>query len=214
MIKVIIFDLDGTLLNTIEDIHYVLNESLEKFSLPKLSLAQTTSFVGNGAKKLIEDAVGDVSNEVFEKVYRYYLEKFSLSQNERTKFFENEEVTLFKLMNRGIKLAIVTNKPQRATDNVCIKYLAKIKFCEVLGHTEYFPLKPNPASTLSIIEKMGVKKEEVLFVGDGETDVLTAKGAGIRCISALWGYRTREQLEAAGACEFAENFTDILNFLG
>lgn len=213
MIKQIIFDLDGTLLNTIDDIHYVLNFSLKKFDLPCVTIEQTKSFVGNGARRLIECAVGGKPIELIDEVYRFYSKAFSECGNERTKLYENEEQTLSKFSEAGVKFAIVTNKPQRATDNVYARFLSKFNFNRVLGQTEYYPLKPNPASTLSIIDKFKLKKEECVFVGDGETDVLTAKAAGIKCVSALWGYRTKDQLLKAGAEIFAENYLELLNVI-
>ncbi len=214
MIKAIIFDLDGTLLNTIEDIHCVLNESLAAFALPQITLPQAEQFIGNGARKLVECAVGDRGAALTEKVYAYYSARFAKCENERTKLYGGEEEALRKLKERGVKLAIVTNKPQRATDNVYGKFLSKFDFCEVLGQTEYYSLKPDPASTLAILDKLNLSKEECVFVGDGEMDVICAKRAGIRCISALWGYRSREQLAAAGAEEFAVNFDELMNFIG
>ena len=212
MIKAVIFDLDGTLLNTLGDIQSVLNESLEKFNLPKITYEQAGKFIGNGAKKLVERAVGN-RIDLVPQVYEYYAEKFAKCANERTELYEGEEQALSVLTSAGIKLAIITNKPQNATNAVFAKYLANFEFSEVLGQTEYYPLKPNPASTLAVIEKLGVKKDECVFVGDGETDVATAEAAGVKCISVLWGYRTREQLEGAGAKLFAENFKELTQLI-
>lgn len=212
MKKAIIFDLDGTLLDTLPDIHIVLNSCLAEFSLPMLSYETTKKFVGNGAKKLVERAVGERA-ELSEKVYELYFERFSNCDNSHTKLFPYECEILKKFKQAGLSLAIITNKPQRATDNVYTKYLRNFDFNIVLGQTEYYPLKPNPASTEAIISKLNVKKEDCVFVGDGETDILTAKAAGIKCVSALWGYRSREELSAAGATDFAENFSELERFI-
>ncbi|MDE5722428.1 MAG: HAD family hydrolase [Clostridia bacterium] len=210
MIKAVIFDLDGTLLNTLGDICSVLNESLEKFNLPKVTFNDAKRFIGNGAKVLIERAVGD-RIDMRQKVYNYYIERFAKCNNEFTELYHGEEKVLTALKDAGIKLALITNKPQDATDAVYVKFLAKFGFSEVLGQTEYYPLKPNPASTFEVLSRLGVEKTECVFVGDGETDVETAKAAGIRCISVLWGYRSREQLEVVGADEFCENFNELAN---
>lgn len=208
MIKAIIFDLDGTLLDTLPDIHICLNGCLNYFSLPELSFETTKKFVGNGAKKLVERAVGERSDAA-EKVYKLYSERFASCDNSHTGLFPYEAETLKKLISSGIKLNVVTNKPQRATDNVFAKYLANFGFSIVLGQTEYYPLKPNPASTLAILDKLRLTKEECVFVGDGETDVETARAAGLECISVLWGYRSREELAAAGATCFARDFAEL-----
>lgn len=207
MIKAVIFDLDGTLLNTLPDIHAVLNNSLKKFNLPQINYKSTAQFVGNGARKLVERAVE--GREMFEKVYADYILNFSECKNERTRLFDGEAAFLSELKSSGIYHAILSNKPQLATDHVYDKFLSKFDFNIVLGQTEYFPLKPDPASTLAIIEKSGVNKEDCVFVGDGETDIQTASAAGIKCISALWGYRSKDQLKRAGASLFAKNFDEL-----
>lgn len=208
MYKGLIFDLDGTLLDTVEDIKCVLNQSLEKYNLPPVSYEEAKRFVGNGARKLVERAVGE-RVELTEKVYAYYAENFPQCANRMTKLYGGAEEALTSFKRAGIKLAVVTNKPQGATDAVYAKFLAKFDFCEVLGQTEYYPLKPNPASTLEVVRRFGIKNEECAFIGDGETDVQTAQAAHLDCISVLWGYRTRAQLEAAGAGKFAQSFKEL-----
>lgn len=165
--------------------------------------------VGDGAKKLVERAVGEERCELVEKVYADYSERFATCSNELTSLYDGAAETLTKLRESGVLLAIVTNKPKRAGVVVFNEFLAKFGFCEVLCQTELVPLKPNPASTCQIIQKFGLKKEECVFVGDGETDVQTAVNAGIDCISVLWGFRSKEQLQAAGATRFAENFAQL-----
>lgn len=208
MIKAVIFDLDGTLLDTSRDIQKVLNGSLEKFLLPSLSLEKTLEFVGDGAKKLIERAVGN-RLDLIDDVYADYIVNFVICDNNLTELFDYEDEILNNFKEADIKLAIVSNKPQGAVDRVYAKFLSKYNFCEVLGQTEYYPLKPDPASTLAVLYKLGVEKEDCLYVGDGDADVITAKAAGLRCISALWGFRSRKQLEAVGATEFALNFKEL-----
>lgn len=208
MVKGIIFDLDGTLLDTSRDICKVLNDSLKKFSLPTLTLELTLTYVGNGAKKLVERAVGK-RIDLFDEVYTDYLVNFSNCDNALTRLYEGEAETLTNLGKKGVRFAIVSNKPQGATDRVYSKFLSSFGFCEVLGQTEYYALKPDPASSLAALKGLNVKKEECIYVGDGETDVLTAKNCGLKCVSVLWGFRTREQLEKAGATCFAENFYEL-----
>jgi len=212
MIKLIIFDLDGTLLDTSGDICSVLNCSLKKFGLPELSLEKTMEYVGNGARRLIERAVGD-NRGLIEKVYNDFTENFAACDNSLTKLYPNEAEILEYFIGKRIKLAIVTNKPQKAAAGVYTQYLARFGFFKLYGQTDAFPLKPNPASTLSIIDEFGLKKEECLFVGDGETDVETARAAGISCISVLWGFRTEKQLKEAGAELFAHSFEELKNIV-
>lgn len=209
MYKLIIFDLDGTLLDTSRTIQSVLNASLNKFCLPKISIEKTMEYVGNGAKKLVERAVGKGDEKLIEKVHADYSESFANCSNELTKLYDGAAEALDKFKDSGILLAIITNKPKRAGMRVYDEFLSKFGFSEVLCQAENTPLKPNPYSTFKIMSDFGIKSEERLFVGDGETDVLTAANAGIKCASVLWGFRTKRQLEAAGAKTFVSSFKEL-----
>ena len=129
--------------------------------------------------------------------------------NALTTLYDGEEQALKDFGDKKIRLAVLTNKPQRAAENVCKKHLDKFGFDFVVGQTDGVPLKPDPYTTLKLIEKFGVKKSECVFVGDGETDVQTAARAGIKCISVLWGIRTRSQLLNAGGSIFAESYNRL-----
>lgn len=213
MYKGIIFDLDGTLLDTSEDILTVLNQSLEKFSLNKISSEQICRYLGNGAKKLVERAVAQDNSELTEKVYKDYSKNFAVCENNLTKLYEGEDEVLKNLQNCGIRMAILSNKPQYGVDSVYKKLLSKYGFDIVKGNTTKEKLKPDPSSTLEIIAKFGLLKEECLFVGDGDTDVETANNARIDCLSVLWGYRTEEDLKKSGAKYFAKDWKDLENFV-
>lgn len=208
MYECLIFDLDGTLVNTAGDIHAVLCRSLKKFNLTEISLEDTERFVGNGAKKLVERAVGSRGG-MFEQVYADYAKNFAECGNNLSELYAGEAEALERFKLSGIKLSIVTNKPQRATQNVYKKFLSNYDFCSVVGQREGVPLKPDPTSTLKIISDLKAEKVRTLFIGDGETDVLTAKAAQIDCVSVLWGYRTRGQLESVGAKIFAKNYDEL-----
>ena len=212
MLKLIIFDLDGTLLNTAEDIRAVLNGSLSKFGLPTVTAQSLYSMIGNGAHKLIERAVPPQNGDLTESVYADYLAAYAAFKDSRAALYEGEEGALSKLSSAGVKFAILTNKPQRSADNVCADKLSHIPFCEVIGEGR-FPLKPDPAAIKYIMEMQAVRADECVMVGDGETDYLTAKNAGIPCVSALWGYRTRRQLEEVGSNLFARDYDELFMIL-
>lgn len=195
-------------MNTLPDIRKVLNETLSEFALPQLSLDEVKPLIGGGALNLLKGALVNYP-ELLEKAYKVFMENYAANDNNLTLLYKDEEEVLQNFKRRGMNLALVTNKPQAATERVYAKFLAKFGFCRVLGQTEYYPVKPNPTSTLGVIAELGVKKEECVFVGDGETDVQTALRAGIKDVAALWGYRTREQLSAAGAKVFAENYREL-----
>lgn len=213
MLKAIIFDLDGTLLNTAPDIMRVLNASLAKFSLPPVeSLERLYKMVGDGAYNLVDRAVPEDKKQLVDAVYKDYVPAFAACDNANTALYYGEGEVLEKLKAAGVKLAVLSNKPQSATQAVCAQLLGRYNFDMLLGQGQ-FPLKPDPSGAEYIMRALGVEKDECIFTGDGETDVKTAKNAGIPCISVLWGFRKKQQLEKAGATLFAENYTQYLQIL-
>jgi phosphoglycolate phosphatase len=213
MVKAVLFDLDGTLLNTSYDIQKVLNNTFAHFNIPEVSLKDTIAWIGGGAKKLLERAVPPQNKEQFDEIYRYFCALYATNDNSLTCLYEGEAEVLRELKARGVKLAILTNKPQAATESVYKSHLSQFDFDIVLGESNAFPVKPDPTSCLDVMRRLGVSREECVFVGDGEADVLTAKNAGVPCVSVLWGYRSREQLQAVGAKVFVDSYRDLFNVL-
>lgn len=213
MYKAIIFDLDGTLLDTSKDICENLNKTFKKFSLPEISLEKTIEYVGNGARKLVERAVGLNDPGLIEKVYIDFSKRYADCENNLTCLYPYESEVLQNFKNTGVKLAILTNKPQAATERVFAKFLANFGFSIVLGQTEYRPLKPNPASVFEILQSLNVEKKDCLFVGDGEADIQTAKNADIDCACVLWGFRSAKQLKEAGGNIFVSSFRELEKLL-
>ncbi len=214
MNKLIIFDLDGTLLDTLPDLAFNVNKMLERFGLPSVTTENVRNYIGNGARKLVELAVGGIKDEkLFEEYFAFYNSLYNSSDSSKTKFFDGIPEVLREFKNRGYKLAICTNKPQTPTENVCEQFLKEFAFDMVVGLSDKVVRKPDARATLDIIEKMGADKENVYFVGDGETDVMTAKNANIKCVSVLWGYRDKKELEQAGAKVFALKPLDLLNLI-
>lgn len=212
MIKAVLFDLDGTLLDTIGDIRFHVNNMLRRFAYPEISPEQAKAYVGNGARKLIERVLPQ-GVENFEECYRDYIERFSQSEQANTKPFDGETEFLLRMKARGLKLAVVTNKPQAATEGCIAKFFPDGLFDFVAGDSGAFPCKPDPSLARFAALSMRIAPAECAFVGDAETDVLTAKNAGMFGVAVLWGYRSREQLERAGATRYAENFADLEKIL-
>ena len=212
MLKAVFFDLDGTLLDTVPDIMACVNVSLKKFGYPEISYAQTCSYVGDGAKLLIERALPAACPDV-DAVYEDFRTRFATDDAAHTRPFPDEEPVLAALKERGIKLAVITNKPQDAAQHVLARFFPEGLFDFVGGDTGMFPCKPDPSLARYAALKLRVSPAECAFVGDGEPDARVARNAGMKGISALWGYRSRAQLEGAGATCFAADFRDLQKIL-
>ncbi len=210
--KAIFFDLDGTLCNTLADIRFHVNKMLSSRGYPQISEQQTKSYVGDGARKLIERALPEGAEDV-EGCYEEFLAGFSVSDGSLLSLYEGEKEALDALKEKGYQLAVITNKPQAATYGTLKKFFPEGYFGFVGGDSGMFPVKPDPSLTRYAALSMRVSLKDCVFVGDGEQDVRTAKNAGMRGIAALWGYRTRAELVRAGATEFAESFGDLLKIL-
>ncbi len=203
--EAVFFDLDGTLLDTAPDIRAALNRALTACGYAAIGETETVAFVGNGARKLIERAApgGD-----YEKVLSRFKEYYSASEHLLTRPYAGMQALAAGLKARGLKLAVVTNKLQRAADLLMERFFPGV-FDFVGGDDGSFPCKPDPTLTRYAALTLRVPMRECVFVGDGETDVLTAKNAGMYGISALWGYRSRELLAAAGATCFARDAGEL-----
>ena len=214
MIKAVIFDLDGTVLDTLPDLNACMNEALEKFGCPRISMEETRRYVGHGGLRFAELSLPEDRRAQAEHFYKdVYCPVHFACKNALTKVFEGEADCLAALRAAGIKLAIVTNKSQPAATALAQTLLAPYGFSVVFGNRDGIPVKPDPASTFEVLKQLGVSPEEAVFVGDGDTDVQTAANAGMRCVSVLWGYRSREQLVRAGASLFAESFPQLKEML-
>jgi len=182
--------------------------------LPTVTTEDVRRYIGNGARKLVERSVGGIKDEkLFEEYFSYYNKLYDASKSSKTKFFDGIPEVLREFKRRGYKLAICTNKPQTPTENVYRQFFKEFEFDMVVGLSDKVVRKPDPSATLDIINKLGVQKENVYFVGDGETDVMTAKNAGVKSVAVLWGYRDKQELQDAGANIFALKPLDLINLI-
>lgn len=212
MIKLIIFDLDGTLIDTSTGLNVCMNEALKKLGLPQISQDETKRFVGNGIKKYCERAIKlndyKVADECFSLFMDYYRQGWKIGCS----LYDGMDTTLETLKNADIKLAILSNKAQEMTLKFYNEFLKNYSFDYVLGNVNGAPLKPDPYGAEKILETLNVNKQYALLTGDGETDVLTAKNAAISSLSALWGFRSESELKNAGATLFVKKPIEILKY--
>lgn len=212
MVKAILFDLDGTLLDTLADIRAHVNEILRQYGYAEITVEQAKEYIGNGARRLIERSLPPNAQDT-EECYLSFKERFSHSDNALTRLFDGELPFLLRLKEAGIKLAVVTNKLQEATERCVRRFFPQGLFDFVGGDTGMFPCKPDPSLARYAALTLRTAAADCAFVGDGETDVLTARRAEMFGVSVLWGYRTREQLAAAGATTFASDFAELEKIL-
>lgn len=212
-ITTVIFDLDGTLLNSLDDLHTCVNVMLDRYGMPLRTLEEIRSFVGNGIERLLELSVPQGRDNVhYEQIVKEYKEYYGIHCNDVTMPYPQIPELLQTLKERGYKLAITSNKNIEAT-----KRLAQLHFPQymdvAMGAKDGIRKKPAPDMVLETMKELGSKPEECVFVGDSEVDILTAKNTGIPCISVDWGFRTREELLAAGAEVIIEHPLEMMELL-
>lgn len=200
MIEAVIFDLDGTLLDTIEDLANACNYSLKALGYNTYEVEKYKSFVGNGRHKLIERILpeGDKDRDVFSKALALFDKYYEEHMVDMTKPYKGIIELLDDLVEKGIKLAVVSNKPHKFTIRVVKKYFGD-RFNIVYGQREGYPVKPDPRTVFEVIDNLGVTLENCVYVGDSDVDIKTAKNSGVKSIGVAWGFRGQGELEEAGA---------------
>lgn len=194
-----IFDMDGTILNTIDDIAGAINYVLDIHGYPRRTVDEVKSFVGNGLKRALElslpDGVaGDVLNQLFTELVAYYNEHSNIT----TRPYEGIVEVIHKLREQGKIVAVVSNKRVEAVRDLCDIYFAGC-FDMALGDQDGIARKPAPDMTNMVIEHYGILKDKCVYIGDSDVDLMTARNTEIDCIAVTWGFRTREFLVEHGA---------------
>ena len=216
MIKACIFDLDGTLTDTIDSLAYSVGETLKEMGLKPITKAQCQSFVGNGAKYLLDkslQAAGDTDAGRLNEAMEIYGRIFDENCTYHVTAYRGIERMIEKLKEKEVKLAVLSNKPHRQTVKVAQEIFGGDVFDALQGQQEGIPRKPSPEGIYAILEKLGVSKEECLYVGDSEVDVATGTAAGTMTVSVTWGFRTEDQLRAAGASLIIRSPEELLGLI-
>lgn len=210
--KAVIFDLDGTLLDTIEDIKETMNQVLREYNYQEYSQEEYKYFVGKGVDNLIKEVMksGNIEQEAFAKLKKGYYEVYIKQATVNTKIYDGISELLTELKQKGISLNVLSNKPHSQTIEVIKHYFDDNVFDLVYGKKEEFLPKPHPDSASDLVANLNLNPEEILYVGDTETDMFTAKNAKFYSIGVLWGFRKKEELVNAGADKIVENPTEIL----
>jgi phosphoglycolate phosphatase len=211
MYRLIIFDLDGTILNTLEDLADSTNYALSLNHFPERTLEEVRNFVGNGIGKLIERAVPEgTDKETEEKVLKDFTEYYGAHCADKTRPYDGVVEVIKSLRAQGFLTAVVSNKADFAVQELCEQYFPRL-FDYVVGEREGIRRKPAPDSALQVLDTLQVDKSEALYVGDSEVDIQTAKNAGLAQISVEWGFRKKEFLLQQGAVQVIRTPEEILN---
>lgn len=205
-----VFDLDGTLLETLKDLAASTNYALQTHNMPEHSIEDVRMFVGNGVKKLMERAIPNgIENPQFEDVYATFRQHYLEHNLDTTKPYEGIPELLAELKARGKKLAIVSNKFYAATQELARHFFPDT--IEVaIGERENIKKKPAPDTVIEALRQLGASKETAVYIGDSDVDIMTAKNCDMPCVSVLWGFRDKEFLMEHGATFFVEKPCQLL----
>lgn len=211
--KAVIFDMDGTILNTLEDLKNATNYSLRQFGMPERSLEEVRMFVGNGIRKLVERAVpAGTSKEKIDQILDVFLEYYEIHSADNTSPYPGILELVEKLKKSGIKTAVSTNKADVPAQELGREYFNGI-FDLIVGQQDGLKVKPAPDSVNKILSILDIQKKDAIYIGDSDVDVQTAKNSGLDFIGVSWGFRGREFLEKNGAKNIVDNANEILNLV-
>ena len=212
MKKLVVFDLDGTLVNSIADLGNACNHALEQMGFPPHSKTSYNYLVGNGISKLIERALPEDSRRqrVIEAMKTRFIEYYNEHLWEETTVYEGITELLEELTRRDIKVAVTSNKYQHATSRIIEHFFPQIPWVSVMGHQDLMPLKPDPSVLFAVLLQSPTPKAETIYVGDSAIDMETAYRACVDSIGVTWGFRSRAELVQANATHIVSHPSEIL----
>lgn len=210
MIQAVVFDLDGTLLDTVPDIAAALNRALAHCALPTHTQKTVETFLGGGIRDAVLKAVPEgTDEETINRVLTLYRDDYVLHCTQQTRLYAGVRELIATLHERGIRLAVLSNKTEETARKIVQHFFPAGEFTAVFGRVPERPLKPHADAAKPVLEALALAPEEIAYVGDSNTDILFAKATGMLPVAAPWGYRSREELIEAGATLIAETPEDI-----
>ena len=213
LFKAAVFDLDGTLINSVADLGSAVNRVLESNGFPVHELVEYNQFIGDGARVMVKKALpADSKNEeVLNRCYNQFMDDYRVNFSVKTALYDGISELLDYLAENKIILSILTNKPHEITINIVDALLSKWDFKMVIGHKEGLPRKPDITGAKMIIESMNVAPEQIVYFGDSGIDMKTASSSGMLPVGVLWGFRGKEELIRDGAKHLISNPLDIID---
>jgi len=212
--KAVIFDLDGTLVDSLKDIAICSNIVLKEFNFPTHKLDEYKNFVGGGAKILLENcSPSDISEETLNKLLIRFKKVYDTNIQNETKPYKGIEDLLKQIKEKNIKMGILSNKPHTLTIKYYEKFFKNYKIDEVHGQKENIPKKPSPIAAIKIAESFNIECKDIFFIGDSDVDIQTAKNAGMIAVGVSWGFRGTKELIENGADHIVKAPKDILKLL-
>lgn len=215
MIKFVVFDLDGTLVNSLVDLALSVNKGLKKAGLEEKPIENYNQYVGNGREVMITKAMGSFADnkELFKVVEDTFNREYAIHCNDNTTPYDGCAEMLSALSVKGIMTAVLSNKPDEFVGNILKKVYPNHSFAEAWGQKPQYKRKPSGEALLAMLEKHGISKEECMYIGDSDVDVYTAKNAGVPMSGVVWGFRGKDELKSTGAPFVAETAKELLDYI-
>lgn len=209
--RIAIFDMDGTILNTLEDLADTMNYCLKMYGMQERSLSEIKSFVGNGIRRLVEQAVPNGTDEgIIDEIYATFIDYYKDHCALKTRPYDGIRKVLKELKGKGVLTAVVSNKADYAVKKLCKEYFDGLFDCSV-GDKEGIRRKPYPDSVISVMEHFEANQNEAVYIGDSDVDYQTAQNAGVDVIMVSWGFREEDYLRSIGAEKIIHEPDEILN---